>query len=163
MNTHAPSSCNSGRAGVGKRLASLCPSGQLRAQPEGLPHTLRALTAAQRAWLGMWVPRGAGQHLQYSYGFRCGMEPEEGIKLFDVGRGVSAEKVMGMRWEVWDSCSGIAAEMIIECSTTDKVSSTEVEWLAEQIDALEEGSAQESEARLPTLRPSQQQLLCHWG
>ena len=93
MNTYAPSGCSFGREGVGEGLASLRLNRRLRALPEGFPYTLRALTETQQAWLGTWVPRGEVQHLQDSYGFRCGMDLDEGIKLFDVRRGERVEKV----------------------------------------------------------------------
>ena len=51
-----------------------------------VPPTQRYLTVEEVASLGAWVQQGEVQHLEHSYGFRCGMEPDEGIKLFDVCR-----------------------------------------------------------------------------
>ena len=77
------------------------------------------------------------QHLEHSYGFRCGMEPDEGIKLFDVCREGVVQTVMGLEWEIWDSRKHSAARVAVECSTTDVLSEVEVAWLMEKLEEQE--------------------------
>ena len=110
--------------------------------PEERPQTLiqglrRDLMVEEVAWLGAWVQQGEVQHLEHSYGFRCGMEPDEGIKLFDVCREGVVQTVMGLEWEIWDSRKHSAARVAVECSTTDVLSEVEVAWLMEKLEEQE--------------------------
>ena len=84
-------------------MARLGPEQRPRALLEGIPPAQRVLTGEEIAWLGTWVPSEGVQHLDKSYGFRCGVELVEGIKLYDVGRAGKSQKATGMKWEVWDS------------------------------------------------------------
>ena len=81
---YAPSSCTFVRGREGELLARLGPEERPQTLIQGLPPTQRDLMVEEIAWLGAWVQQGEVQHLEHSYGFRCGMELDEGIKLFDV-------------------------------------------------------------------------------
>ena len=137
MNTYAPSGCTLVYGREGELLARLGQEQRPRALLEGVPPVRRVLTREEIAWLGMWVPSEGVQHLGKSYGFRCGMELVERIKLYDVGRAGASQKVTGMEWEVWDSRKHSAASVIVECGTTDIVDKEEVEWLMEQLEMRE--------------------------
>ena len=123
---------------MGADRGSLRSDRQLRALLKGLPHAPGRLTEEEVAWLGVWVPQGEVQHLQDSYGYRCGMDRDEGVKLYDVRTEETIQKVAGMEWEVWDSTAGSAARVAVECNTTDIVSAAEVAWVAEQIEKVED-------------------------
>ena len=137
MNTYAPSGCTFVYGREGELLARLGPEQRPRALLAGRPPARRDLTGEEVAWLGTWVPSGGVQHLDKSYGFRCGMELVEGIKLYDVGRTGMPQKVTGMEWEVWDGRKHSAARVVVECGTTDIVGKEEVEWLTEQLEKRE--------------------------
>ena len=100
-------------------MACLGPEQRPRALLGGIPPAQRVLTGEEIAWLGTWVPSEGVQHLDKSYGFRCGMELVEGIKLYDVGRAGASQKATGMEREVWDSWKHTVASVIVECGTTD--------------------------------------------
>ena len=78
MNTYAPSGCTFVYGREGELLARLGPGQRPRALLAGMPPARRDLTGEEVAWLGTWVPSGGAQHLDKSYGFRCGMVLVEG-------------------------------------------------------------------------------------
>ena len=131
---YAPSSCTFVRGREGELLACLGPEERPQTLIQGLPPTQRYLTVEEVALLGVWVQQGEVQHLEHSYGFRCGMEPDEGIKLFDVCREGVVQTAMGLEWEIWDSRKHSAARVAVECSTTDVLDEVEVAWLMEKLE-----------------------------